>query len=790
VSEARRHDWIALVILTSLITLLFIDVLAGAQDLYEGDLFRYAWPNKKVLRDVVLGGEFPYWNRAFSGGQPMAANPAHAAFYPLTWLILLPSFGAAFQWFIVLHLYGAAWFMYAFLRSLALSPPAAFLGALSFAIGGLVLSYVTLLPILTAIVWIPLTLLFTRRFLLHRVRRDFVLGAVCFAMQLLVGEPTTILQTGLLLIVYAISRGGIRAAGIVMMLAATALLLAAVAVLPAIDHAADSVRARGFSYEIVTDWSMPPARLGELLHANLFGHNVVEGRRLYWGREVYGRGFPFVMSIYPGLLVSVLAAAGIIARVRGSGLTLALIAISVLLALGDFTPLWRLLYSLGLARSIRYPEKFILTGIFVATVFAVKTLDIILRGDERLLRIATRVAAGIALVAVAGAVIALTPLHPEMFAAIWTPPPSLFDPMVAAARKGWLVAAARAALLLILLIAAARAPRRVRIAAAGAFVLLDLGLLAPELARRADPEFLRETPAVLRNLPPNRGEYRLFHHAMWHRTRREVVPFYLSHPDLRWVDRNAAIPMAPIAHGFQLALDGDYDYTSLLASTDFHAAVRADLPRLRPDWLEIAASMSNVWYRVVYQDPRSAFAAAGGRVRDVQPVGILRMERAPRYAFAERIETAHDRAEFVRRLAAGGPAKGTAYIDGAPFPPAAGVVRRVTETANTARLEVETAGRAFLTISVTPHKYWRVRVDGRETPAVVTNIGYQGVVIPTAGRHVVEMRYRNPLIAAGAAISLLTLLVLLAVAARRSRKLRAPAPSALPAAPSTTMRAL
>lgn len=760
-------------ILTSLITLLFADVLAGVQDLYEGDLFRYSSPYRRVLREVVLSGEFPYWNRAFSGGQPMAANPAHALFYPLTWLTLLPGPANGFQWFIVLHLYLAAWFMYALLRSLALSATASFLGALSFVLGGVVLSYLTLLPFLSAVVWLPVTLLFGRRFLLHRLRRDFVLASVFLAMQLLTGEPTTILQTGLLLLVYAVYREGWRAAGPVAMIAGTALCLAAVAVLPAIDHAAGSVRAHGFTYETVTDWSMPPARLGELVHANLFGHNVVDGRRLYWGRAAYDRGFPFLMSIYPGLLVSVFATAGVIARVRGSVVVLTLFATSVLLALGDFTPLWRLLYEAGLVRSIRYPEKFILMGVFLATVFAAKTLDGVLRGDQHLRRIALRVAAVFVLLTAGGAGITLTPWHPALFSAIWSPPASLFEPMLAAARQGWLMTAGRSILLLLLLVAASRASRRVWIAAACAFVLLDLGLLSQELARRIEPEFLRVPPTILRNLPPNRSDYRVFHHAAWHRTRKEIAPFYQTHRDLPWVDRNAAAPMTPIAHGVQLALDGDYDYTSLLPSADFYNAIRFDLPSLRPDWLEIAASMSNVWYRVVYLEPQAALASAAGDLRNVQPTGILRLGRAPRYQFAERVETARDRFEFVRKLASGGPVTRTAYIDGPPFRPAPGAVHRVTETANAATLEVETQGRAFLMMSVTPHKYWRVTVDGREEPAVVTNLGYQGVVIPDAGRHVVAMRYRNPLIAVGGAISLVTLLLALVLVASRPNTMRA-----------------
>jgi uncharacterized membrane protein YfhO len=69
-------------------------------------------------------------------------------------------------------------------------------------------------------------------------------------------------------------------------------------------------------------------------------------------------------------------------------------------------------------------------------------------------------------------------------------------------------------------------------------------------------------------------------------------------------------------------------------------------------------------------------------------------------------------------------------------------------------------------MSVTAHKYWTVTIDGVEVPSIVTNRGYQGVVVPR-GRHVVRMRYANPLIAAGGAISVATLIALLFAGRRR-----------------------
>lgn len=758
----RRHDVLALALLTSIVSLLFIDVLAGSGSLYYRDLVHYLHPTKKVVRDVVAGGEFPYWNRALSAGQPMAANPAHAVFYPFTWLILLPDYDYGFQLMIVLHLYLAAWGMYAFLRSLALGAPASFFGALTFTLGGMMLSYLSLFPILAAVVWMPPALLFTRRFLRERSPRDFALAALFFAMQLLVGEPTTLLQTGLLAGMYALSRAPrLRNVASVGAICVAALLLSAVATLPALDHARDSVRARGFDYDTATSWSMPPARLGELLYPHLFGHMMLDGRRVYWGGSLYGtRTAPFLTSIHPGLLASVLSLAALLARIRGTRLALSVAGVSVLLSLGAHTPLWRLLHESGLVRSIRYPEKFMLMGLFALMVMAAVMFEQILAGDERARRIALRVTAVATALAALGAMVALTPLHAPLFAAAWQ---RMSGEMLAAARSDWMLAAVRGVLLLVLLRTLARARRAVWLALAGTFVLVDLAALVPELAPRTAPSFLSTPPPVLAQLPREHGRYRLFHHASWHRAQDAVAPYYQQHPDLHWIQRNAAAPPIPAGHGVQTVLELDYDLTALLATTDFRAAVRA-LSGLRPDWLEIAASMSNVWYRAVYLDPAEAFARAGGDRQRMQPVGILRQARSPRYSFAGRLEPIRGADDFVRKLATGRVGRETTFIEGAPFVPAPGVVRAVRETANTARIEVETAGRAFLVMSVTPHKYWRVTVDGTEAEAVVTNIGYQGVVVPSAGLHVVEMRYRNPLVAAGAGISLASLLVLAYVA--------------------------
>src|SRR3954471_5360160 len=196
---SRRSDLLALALLFLIATVSFADVLFGVNQLYMRDLTRYYYPAKHILRDVVQHGEFPYWNRYFSAGQPIAANPEHEVFYPLTWLILLPSYDLGFRLHILVHIYIGLLGMYLLLRSMDLRPPAAWFGALSFGLGGIYLSYVNLLPILFCAAWLPLTCLFVRRFLLGHRARDFALATLFLGLQFLVGEPTTVMQTGFLI---------------------------------------------------------------------------------------------------------------------------------------------------------------------------------------------------------------------------------------------------------------------------------------------------------------------------------------------------------------------------------------------------------------------------------------------------------------------------------------------------------------------------------------------------------------------------------------------------------------
>jgi hypothetical protein len=781
----KRREAGTLLFLALVPTLLFGDILLGSSTLYLRDIAFYHYPGKRVLREIVLGGEFPYWSPYISAGQPLAANPVHQVFYPPTWLILLPDFTTGFNLLALIHVYLATFGMYALLRSMRPGDrptdqrhrAAAAFGGLSFGVGGLMVSMLNLFPLLYTAAWLPVTCLFTRRFLIHRRRADFAWAAVSFAMQLLVGEPVTALQTGIILGAYAIhrgwregrGRGAARAVAIVSAISLTALLLSSVQTIPAIDHLRDSGRGGGIGYEELTEWSTPPLRLLEPVFPAVLGRWMLGQTSVYPSSELFTKHpQPLFFSIYAGLAVGVFALAGLLARMRGALLFASLALISAILALGGNTPLFPVLHATGALRFVRFPEKFLVMGVFAGVVFAACALERLLSGDRRMRRAALIVAGSASLLALAGAVAAWLPAYESLLRRLYHigPTENVYD-MVGLSQKEWLFAALRGTLLFLLIRGIVQVRPKLWLALFFAFVLTDLAPQVPEIAPRFPRSFFEEEPATVQRFPPNRAAFRIFPLADWVRATHQG-PSLGPLDDVRyWALRNEILAQMPGTYGLRTVIDGDIDVSDLRAERDFvKSALELLTENGRPsDSMDILASMSNAWFVAVFRRPKEI--AAMGRGIHQEAVRFVEGPHYPRYYFAKELVTVADRHEFLRNLRSRRFSRQVAFVQQPAFVPAAGRVLAQHDSANHARIDVEALGRAFLVMSVTPHKYWRVTVDGREVPAVVTNIGYQGVVVPP-GRHIVEMRYRNPLVAVGAAMSGATFLALLLMGKRAS----------------------
>src|SRR5207237_3661604 len=276
------------------------------------------------------------------------------------------------------------------------------------------------------------------------------------------------------------------------------------------------------------------------------------------------------------------------------------------------------------------------------------------------------------------------------------------------------------------------------------------------------PAFYTDPPPVVQQLAPDRDNYRIFNVHEWMPNARNRAPYLIRRPQFFLVQRNALTGLTPAAYGLRGVMENDFDLTSLAVTDDF-ATAAWELSGTSKDWLNYTAVRSNIRHIGLYRPFAEEVAAADNDARKLRPVRFIEGRENPRYYFATQLVTSRGRREFVDNVASGRYPHDAAFIPTNAFTPAPGRVVRSRESANGGTIDVESDGTSFLVMSVTSHKYWTITIDGAEAPAILTNLTYQGVVVPR-GRHVVAMRYRNPLIAAGAAISIAAIIVLLAFA--------------------------
>jgi len=741
----RRKNIFALALISIVLLVWFADVLFGGRSYYVRDLMRDHYPTKRVVREAMLSGEFPYWSPFYGGGQPLAANPAYELFYPPQWLILLPDFQLGFTLHIVVHAFIAAIGMFLLLRSFRLGASPAAFGALAFVLGGAYLSLFQLLPFLFEVTWMPLLFLFVRRWLLERRRRDFLLAVLCGGLQALVAEPTTLMQTWMLIAAYAAYRATIdkkwkqNLIGVVAM-GFAAVILAAAQFIPAIDLAKHSVRARPLHFtDVVSYWSMSPGRPLELFYPSLF-QSTMNANGVARIKTMYPNGSPFIANIYLGMATAILFVAGLLARKRGSVLVLAICGVSYLVAIGSNTPLLRILYEVGIFRSIRYPEKFAMAALITIVIWAAVSLDRMVKGDADIAKWSMRVCYA------------------------WFGLAALMMIMsfgIGAELGFWLRTLLRGAAVIAVLWAMQKRPSPVWAIALCAVTLLDVHYLQPELNPTITKHFF-DPPPVARELDQAKSSYRIFHSADWSWAYEEPgtdVWFGTEHGPF-WFIRNGMMPRTPGEWGFRLAVDADYADAYLLPTTDLIAAFRALRDSKKSGWETTFMSMSNAWYWTRFRVYADEEKRTGGNPEAMRPIDFVPAPvRTPRYYFADAVEQAGSSDMFVSKMLAKPLSPRVAFISDEAFTPAPGVVRNMRETWRSAHLEVESSGRALLVASVTPDKYWHATIDGKPAKLQVANVGYQALEVP-AGKHTVELTYTNPLVIAGIAISLAALLAI------------------------------
>ena len=86
VVAAAHAEWAALAGIAAVVAVLFAEPLLRGEVFYYRDIHLQWVGQAEAFVRSVAEGSWPLWNRRWSFGQPLLANPNNQLVYPLTWL--------------------------------------------------------------------------------------------------------------------------------------------------------------------------------------------------------------------------------------------------------------------------------------------------------------------------------------------------------------------------------------------------------------------------------------------------------------------------------------------------------------------------------------------------------------------------------------------------------------------------------------------------------------------------------------------------------------------------------
>jgi len=758
---------------------LFGPLLSPGRVLANRDIPQFHLPLRTAFRRLAEGG-LPMWNPWLHGGQPILSNPSYAAFYPPSWLVLVVQPAYALSLLVIFHAavgFAGAWCL---ARRLGAGRGAAALAAVGYTGSGALLSLLSAFTLFCSMAWFPWVLVCGDVALERRAwLRPALLAGGALALQLLNGEPVTVVVSGLGLLALAAARAVRRpfhpgAALRVAVPVLVAVALAAVQLLPTAQRLADSPRAGGLDAAQANTWSAPPSRLVELAFPRFFGDPARPQTGRFFGWNLHDRDFPYVASLYPGLLLSVLGVCALslwpIPR-RGAWALGALIG--AFLALGRHNPLFEALReAVPVLAVVRFPEKFaLLTVVSLAFAGALGWQRLM---DERAAgrRSAADFPLALALVVLATALTLTILLQASPGTGLWFVRshggPDLND---ATALRGlaylrgeaWAAVATAAAVAGLFVLCRARRPSgRALTAAALALLGVDLWRYGHGFVITLPASSYRDPPFLTDAIPPGT---RLFIEP--ERAGQLAVFARTSDPHLAPVYSLLARlePYSGSLWGVPYAFHQDYDLmltgwgqkSTLVALSEWNSGEpgRELAFRFLGAWNVGTVLMrlpTAEWAASLVSDPR----APGVRLV-VDPYLMPRYRFVPRVSFHPTWGSALYQSRRQRYVVGGlehcvrtdQPPGETEY----PVRPQPLDLR---DEGSRVVLRYRAPDKAFFVVASTYDDGWRATVDGAPVPAWPTGLGQIGTELP-AGEHELVLAYRERLLPVGAAVTLVAL---------------------------------
>ena len=338
---------------------------------------------------TLKAGELPLWNPMVGMGAPLLANYQSALLYPPTWIyFILAAIGGMplMAWgqalLVAAHLAWAGWGMVMLLRALSVREAGRTIGGLAFSLSGYLVARAHFFSINSAVSWLPWILWATFELASGRKKnpRGLLKLSLLFALQWLAGHAQISWYTLLLATAWFFfwsvkaGRRSIRDVAPLAIVFSFALMLSLGQLLPTAEYLANSRRAVTLDPAEAMAYSFWPWRLLTLVSPNLFG-NPVHGD--YWGFANFWED-----AIYVGLLTALLTIGALFSLNRPNDrrplklFLLGVIAVSFLLALGSWLPLFPWLFSnIPTFNLFQAPTRFTIWAVFALSFLSALTVD-------------------------------------------------------------------------------------------------------------------------------------------------------------------------------------------------------------------------------------------------------------------------------------------------------------------------------------------------------------------------------------------------------------------------------
>ena len=341
------------------------------------DAFVYFYPLRSYVAETLGHGQLPLWNPYLFAGSPYLANPQTAVFYPGTWLFAVMDTPRAYALNFLTHLWIVALGLYAFARvSLGLGRLAGVVGAAGFAFSGFMNGQAGHVNQFSVAAWLPAVALALD--LALRTGRPLALAGLILGLtlQIVAGHPQEVYMTAVVLGIVVLWRAGSQVGGVgslqsrvgVLVRGGVALAvgggpaggICAVQLLPTLELSALSIRGGGLDYQLASFDALPWPLLLPALFPGYWSHLPTT--------EFFG---------HLGTVLFALAWLGLLGGAgRPAALGAALVALGLLLAVGDATSAYRFLFDWapGFA-SFRVPARWLLVSTFGLALLAAVGVD-------------------------------------------------------------------------------------------------------------------------------------------------------------------------------------------------------------------------------------------------------------------------------------------------------------------------------------------------------------------------------------------------------------------------------